>query len=107
MLIKITITIEMFEWPGTRVPLGIWSRVRICRNCPCSYRTSWIDEQSIVVGDLDEPPPYSNSQALPKILIAPSTPDECEDFSSYEARTHSRVAASDENVGVSRRAIGT
>ena len=110
MPIKISITIELFSWPRTRVPLAFWSRVRtrIRRNRPGPYLTNWIlDDQSIVEGNLEEPPPYTNSQPLPEILITPSTPDECEDFSSYEAHAHPNVAASDENVGVSRRMIGT
>jgi hypothetical protein len=95
MPIKISITIELFTWPGRRVPLGLWSRVRtrIRRKYEGSHTSNWSfwAHEDITEDCMDHPPPYIGHNTPPAILITPSTPtNECnESISWYEARISS------------------
>ena len=101
MPIKISITIELITWPRRRVPLGLWSRVRtqIRRKYEGSHHSSWTflenETMEIAAGELDQPPPYIGPCRLPAIMVTPSTPDDCEDFSAYEFRTQMAAPGSD------------
>ena len=95
-------SLSLLKLPRRRVPLGLWSRVRtyIRRKDEGRHSSSGSSPSSknsgMAVESVNQPPPYGDPCSPPKILITPSTPDECEAFSYYESWTQ---LASTEQVG--------